>query len=117
MDNELKHYGVPGMRWGHRKASGIVASKPKGDRGNWGRDPMSKRKQKWIDDNGINPNRPYGTKSGLNVKSRSHNKQISKGKKVAGGILVGLGTASVAAIAVTAATRAVVKKAMGQIWE
>ena len=39
----------------------LSLKKTKGDKGNWGRDSYSKKQQKYIDDNGINPHRPYGT--------------------------------------------------------
>ena len=47
-ENELKHYGVPGMRWGHRKG---------GINGN----TKSRHQKQYEDENGFNPNRPNGT--------------------------------------------------------
>lgn len=90
-NGELYHYGVPGMRWGVRRSrmsKGIVAAKPKGDRGNWGRDPMTKRKQKWLDDNGFNPNRPYGTKPGIyNIDAKALQEEMTTpGQRVARGV-------------------------------
>lgn len=76
-NDELYHYGILGMKWGRRKKN-ISADKPKGDRGNWGRDPKSKKEQQGIDDDGINPSRSYGTKS---------SKLISAGRTAAGAVL------------------------------
>ena len=47
-ENELKHYGIPGMRWGHRKG---------GINGN----TKSRHQKRYEDENGFNPNRPNGT--------------------------------------------------------
>ena len=107
-NDELYHYGVLGMRWGKRKKS-IAAEKPKGDRGNWGRDPKSEREQRSIDDNGINSNRSYGTKPKVradfkNLKKQTvskikNSKSESKGKVIAGNILSGAAGAAVATAA------------------
>ena len=68
---ELAHHGVKGMKWGVRKKS-IVADRPKGQQPSWQRQ-RSDRENKWIDDHGINPNRPNGTSNKINV-----NKEINK---------------------------------------
>ena len=44
-DKEIKHYGVPGMKWGYRKTVGIVSTQPR-----------SKKQQDYIDSHSINPN-------------------------------------------------------------
>lgn len=74
MDNrELKHYGVPGMRWGVRRGSRtkltgsiprIKGPVPVKDE----RPKKSERQKRYEDDHGINPHRPNGTRNGKRIK-------------------------------------------------
>ena len=65
VNGELYHYGIPGMRWGHKKG-------PK--------------------------------KSEKSVKKSKTKSKLSKGKKIAAGVLAGIGAAGVAGIAALSRT-------------
>ena len=52
MNNELKHYGIPGMRWGSRKV-----------KNNTGSDKKTKRRHQKDDDNSTNNKKSNGKKS------------------------------------------------------
>lgn len=92
---ELQHYGIPGMRWGHRKdkvrtPSGIVGKKKQPKSGS-------------VDEGGFGgkQNRnPLGKKMS-DIKT---SKKTSLGKKVAFGTLKTLGIAAVTSAAVYGAT-------------
>lgn len=78
MDNELKHHGVKGMRWGHRKSS-IVSTQPR------------KRIPGMIVKDESQPKPRINIPKTHIKETNSQTKKISKGKKVAAGILAGLG--------------------------
>ena len=84
-NNELYHYGVPGMKWGVRKrrnnVSSIAPVKKKSQPG-WQRKKTEMEKQ-WIDDYGFNPHRPNGTKPKRLAK-------VTKGEQIVNKILEGI---------------------------
>ncbi len=106
-NNELYHYGVPGMKWGIRRSDkgGFVPQKTKGEQPPY-KLPKSERRKRWEDDNGINPHRPNGTKPqvGINKKpstskeERQNRRKESVKEAIAVGInaVAGLMSASLA---------------------
>ena len=117
--DELCHFGVKGMRWGHRKAS-IVSTQPRRlptgakderPRNAW----LDKKMDKYTRDRGINPNpelrksegglvRVKNNKAKTKTKTKTSFKEKAKtGAYAAAGILATIGT--------IAAASAVLKKA------
>ena len=97
-ENELKHYGVPGMRWGHRKAS-LTGGPNK---------PPREAKVEYQ-----KPKKPKYAVSSSRISKDSTISEVAKseraarGKKVAKSVLTALGIAAGAAAAGVVATAAV----------
>lgn len=117
-NNELAHWGVKGMKWGHRKAS-IVSNQPhKRIPGMVIKDesqPKPRRIPGMVvkDESQPKPrinipktyNRAEKRQEQALLKIKKANKEaaaskVSKGKKIAAGILAGLGAATVAQVAI-----------------
>lgn len=74
MNNELKHYGVPGMKWGVRRGKSIAPiGTKKRPKGGW-LEPESDRHRKWVEDNGIAGKKPKQPTSGVDVGKKVANK-------------------------------------------
>lgn len=70
VNGELYHYGVPGMRWGHKRGPKITSPQPK------------------------------QTKTKTELTPEQKQAKNAKGKKIAAGVIAGVGAVTVTALAV-----------------
>lgn len=96
---ELYHYGVPGMKWGHRKQRDVQG--------------VGRVRSAGAAKSGSGSSGSSGTKNAPKTREQAKNDAVNRrerGKKIAAGVLVGIGVAGVATAAVVAARKKGIQK-------